>query len=289
MSSSPAASRPSNPDSAAISPTAFYTGYVWYRNGLSHPAFLTKEGERLYRLGQPLMRASRLLGGPTLEGFLLARHRIIDHLLSEAIDSGRVSQVIEIAAGLSPRGWRYTQRYGGRLHYIEADLPGMAARKRHLLEEAGLMGASHRVVDFDALATEGPGSLAAIADTLDRSRGVAIVTEGLLNYLPREAVKGLWQRMSAAMKPFPAGLYLSDIHILEDNRSLFTAAFGAVLSVFVRGQVHVHFRRVDQAEKALRAAGFAKARLISPLGADSPVQDKLQPGARLVRVIEAWN
>jgi O-methyltransferase involved in polyketide biosynthesis len=197
-----ASSRSSSRDSAAISPTAFYTGYIWYRNGLSHPAFLTGEGERLYHLGQPLMRLSRLIGGPTLEGFLLARHRIIDHLLSEAIDSGRVTQVIEIAAGLSPRGWRFTQRYGKALTYIEADLPGMASRKRRLLDEAKLMGPDHRVVDFDALATEGPSSLDAIAQTLDPQQGVAVITEGLLNYLDREAVKGLWQRVASITKDF---------------------------------------------------------------------------------------
>ena len=282
-----ASSRPQGRDSAAISPTAFYTGYIWYRNGLSHPAFLTGEGERLYHLGQPMMRLSRLVGGPTLEDFLLARHRIIDHLLGQAIDSGRISQVIEIAAGLSPRGWRFTQRYGKALTYIEADLPGMAARKRRLLEEAKLMGANHRVVDFDALAVDGPASLDAIAATLDPKAGVAVITEGLLNYLSREAVTGLWQRIATLSRRFPAGLYLSDIHLLDENRNLFTMAFGALLSVFVRGQVHVHFRSADTAQKALLAAGFGNARLISPVGADSPIQDKWQAGARLVRVIDA--
>lgn len=284
-----ASSRPRGRDSAAISPTAFYTGYVWYRNGLSHPAFLTKEGERLYRLGQPLMRASRLIGGPTLEGFLLARHRIIDHLLTEAIDSGQVSQVIEIAAGLSPRGWRFTQKYGKDLTYIEADLPGMAARKRKLLQGANLMGAKHCVVDFDALATEGPASLDAIAASLDPKQGVAVITEGLLNYIDRESVKGLWRRIAALTKRFPAALYLSDIHVLDDNRNLFTATFGAFLAIFVRGQVHVHFRNAGNAEKALRAAGFSRARLISPVGPDSPIQQQWPAGAKLVRVIDARN
>lgn len=284
-----ASSRSKSRDSAAISPTAFYTGYVWYRNGLSHPAFLTSEGERLYRLGQPLMRTSRLLGGPTLEGFLLARHRIMDHLLTEAIDSGKVSQVIEIAAGLSPRGWRFTEKYGKALTYIEADLPGMAARKRSLLEGANLMGPKHRVVDFDALATSGPASLDAIASTLDPKQGVAIITEGLLNYLDRDSVKGLWHRLATLTLRFPAGLYLSDIHVLNDNRSLFTATFGAFLALFVRGQVHVHFRSADKAEKALRAAGFGSARLINPVGPDSPVQETWPNGAKLVRVIEARN
>ncbi len=34
--------------SETISPTAHYTGYVWARNGLSHPEFETIEGRVLF-------------------------------------------------------------------------------------------------------------------------------------------------------------------------------------------------------------------------------------------------
>ena len=44
--------------SNAISPTAHYTGYVWARNGLSHPALSTREGEVLFASLQPAMLAS---------------------------------------------------------------------------------------------------------------------------------------------------------------------------------------------------------------------------------------
>src|SRR5918912_703704 len=126
--------------SDAISPTAHYTGHVWGRNGLSHPELATLEGRVFFDALAPAMLASRAVGGPTLEGLLLARHRIIDELLTEAIEDGRVAQVIEIAAGMSPRGWRFAQRYGERLTYVEADLPAMAARKRQALERMGSLG-----------------------------------------------------------------------------------------------------------------------------------------------------
>src|SRR5436305_4444138 len=88
--------------SDAISPTAHYTGHVWGRNGLSHPKLSTLEGRVLFDTLAPVMVASRALGGPTLEGGLLARHLVIDDLLADAIDSGRVAEVIEVAAGMSP-------------------------------------------------------------------------------------------------------------------------------------------------------------------------------------------
>ena len=90
-----------------ISPTAHSTGYVWARNGLSHPELATREGRVLFEALQPAMLASRATGGPTLESYLLARHRAIDALLERAIEAGEVSQVIEVAGGLSPRGWRF--------------------------------------------------------------------------------------------------------------------------------------------------------------------------------------
>lgn len=137
--------------SDAISPTAHYTGYVWARNGLSHPALVTTEGRALYGALAPIMRASRALRGPSLEGYLLARHGAIDARLEAVIADHGITQVIEIAAGLSPRGWRFAQRHGDRLTYVDADLPAMAARKRRALARIGSFGDHHQVRDLDAL------------------------------------------------------------------------------------------------------------------------------------------
>src|SRR5581483_12014065 len=113
------------------------------------------------------MLASRALGGPTLEQYLLARHRAIDALLEQAIERDGVSQVIEVAAGLSPRGWRFARRYGERLIYVEADLPDMALRKFAALERVGSLGERHRVRAVDAMRDDdGPGSVAAVVAEL---------------------------------------------------------------------------------------------------------------------------
>lgn len=271
--------------SAAISPTAHYTGYTWFHHGLSHEAFATPQGRLLFNGLRPLSLLAQAAGRPTLEGFLLARHRAIDGLLEQAIAEGRVTQVIEVAAGLSPRGWDFKRRHGNRLRYIEADLPDMAERKLQRLEHAGLLSPGHRVVALDALADSGPQSLAALAGRLDPAQGVAIVTEGLLNYFDRESVLGMWRRFAAVLSRFPQGLYLSDLHLASENRGASQRVFGRMLSAFVRGRVHLHFRDVAEAGAELRAAGFAEARLheprqLLPAGAT-------RPGAELVRVVEA--
>lgn len=271
--------------SEAISPTAHYTGYAWFHHGLSHEALVTPQGRLLFNALQPWTRWAQATGRPTVQGFLLARHRAIDGLLEQAIAQGQVTQVIEVAAGFSPRGWDFKRRHGERLRYIEADLPHMAERKLRRLEHSGLLRPGHRVVPLDALSDSGPQSLAALADRLDPAQGVAIVTEGLLNYFGREDVEGMWRRFAAVLSRFPRGLYLSDLHLANHNQGTSQRIFGRLLSTFVRGRVHLHFGDGAAAAQALKAAGFAEARLHDPRQLLQP--GATQPGAELVRVIEA--
>jgi O-methyltransferase involved in polyketide biosynthesis len=269
--------------SARVSPTAHYTGYVWMRNGLSPPALATREGRALYESLRGAMAVSRALGGPTLEAYLVARHRAIDQRLEHAIERGGVTQVIEVASGLSPRGWRFAERYGERLTYIETDLPEMVARKRRALEELGSLGPGHRVAELDALRDRGPGSLADLAGGLDHTTGLAIVTEGLLGYLPSEAVRGLWQRFASVLGEFPSGRYLSDLH-LGGVQTAPIRAFRLVLSAFVRGRVYLHFESPEEARRALAQAGFAKAEVRPAADVTREVRDA---GSRLAHIIEA--
>src|SRR5262245_65061392 len=118
----------------------------------------------------------------------------------------------------------------------------MASRKRDLLATAGLGSDRHRVVDIDALRDDGPGSLTELAAELDPDGGVAIITEGLLNYFSSADVAGMWRRFARTLARFPHGLYLADIYLGEDTRGVFATGFSALLSAFVRGRVYTHFR-----------------------------------------------
>ncbi len=266
-----------------IGPTAHYTGYVWARNGLSHPELATTEGRILFDSLQPAMLASRALGGPTLEDYLLARHRAIDALLERAIERDGIGQVIEVAAGLSPRGWRFAQRYGERLVYVEADLPEMAERKRAALERMGSLGERHRVREVDALRDDdAPGSLQAVLAELHECAGLAIITEGLLGYLPPDTVQGMWRRFATGLGRFSAGRYISDVH-MGGAVTPPVRVFRVLLSGFVRGRVYLHFDGPEDAVAALRDAGFAGAALRGAaeiVGAD-------RGGSGLAHILEA--
>jgi O-methyltransferase involved in polyketide biosynthesis len=270
--------------SDAISPTAHYTGQVWTRNGLSHPALSTREGEFLFVSLQPAMLASRALGGPSLEPYLMARHLAIDARVEQAIESGAATQVLEVAAGLSPRGWRFSERYADRITYVEADLPAMAERKRRALQRIGSLGDHHRVVDLDALKPGGPGSLAALAAELDPTAGLIIVTEGLLGYLSTPDMTALWERFAFVLSGFSAGRYVSDLH-LGDVVTPVIKGFRVLLGAFVRGRVYLHFDSAEQAERALLAAGFRRAQVVRAAAAARSGDG--QGGAGLAHILEA--
>jgi len=246
--------------SGAISPTAHYTGETWVRNGLSHPELATWQG-RLFHDALALPNAaSRMLGGPTLEGLLLARHRIIDALLDDLIEGG-VGQVIEVACGMSPRGWRFGERYGDRITYVEADLPAMAQRKREALARMGSLGDHHRVTDLDVLRDGGPESLEALVETMDPAKGLAIITEGLLVYFDDATVEALWARLARVLQPFSTGVYLSDLRIARPKRGTAERAFELLLGAFVRGKIHPYRGDEADAEIELHAVGFERVRL----------------------------
>ena len=274
--------------SRAISPTAHYTGETWVRNGLSHPQLATWQGRLLHRGFSLPLAASRAFGGPTLDAPLLARHRIIDSILDELIRGG-VSQVVEVACGMSPRGWRFAERFGEQLTYVEADLPGMAQRKRDALARMDSLTDRHRVVGLDVLQAGGPGSLEALVETLDPAEGLAIVTEGLLTYLDDNTVDALWARLAAALGRFDKGVYLSDLRLARPDRGLSERTFDLLLGAFVRGKVHAYRGDEAMAVAALRSAGFAAARLHRgdrhPAAADA----RHDPGAGVLCIVEASN
>ena len=244
--------------SDSITPTALYTGHVWARNGLSSAELETWRGRLMFESLQPVMWARRLLRQGTLEEYLLARHRAIDRLLERAIEERGITQVIEIAAGLSPRGWRFAQRYGARIVYVETDLPEMASSKRRALARMGSLSDGHRVAALDALADSGPLSLGTVAADLDPDRGLAIVAEGLVGYLPREGTEAMWRRFAETLQDFSAASHICHIH-LRDVDALQVELLSLLLSMFVRTRVRADYRDAREVEQVMLRAGFDRA------------------------------
>lgn len=279
-------------DSARISPTAHYTGEVWCRHQLSPAAFGTRFGGALFVATAPLVGAlARVTGGLTLERMLLERHLLLDDLLATAIEQDGVTQVIELAAGMSGRALRMLKRFGDRgLSYIETDLPGMVARKRRAIATLDRpMPPGHRICTLDVFAHDTPDSFeSVVAAYLNTDEPTAIVSEGLVNYFPTAAVEALWQRVAGVLARFGSGHYLSDLHLRDETQAYWpTKLAQRVIEVVARGKVHLHFQDHRDASQALLRAGFSDSMLYRPqehlerLGLDT------RRGPGLVRIVHA--
>ena len=255
-----------NRDKTNISPTAHYTNFVWQRNKLADNRLSTSKGMYLYYLLEPVMMFSKLLNGPTIEEQLITRHILIDNFLQEVIDSGEVSQIIEIASGLSSRGLRFRQKYGDRIVYVESDLLDMIELKTKLIGSS-LDPHYHPLVTIDALQinTSEANSLhnAIRSSNLKLDKGLVIITEGLLNYYNQSDIQIMWKLFAKELGQFNNGYYISTIHLKNSNKFSPHQIFRRILSVFVRGEVFLLFANKAEVESYLKQTGFNSKHILN--------------------------
>jgi O-methyltransferase involved in polyketide biosynthesis len=273
----------SRADSTHISPSAHYTGYVWYRHQLSDAAFATGFGRLVHGLLAPIAWGARVGFGLDIEQMLLQRHVLLDARVTAAIEQRGVRQVVEIACGLSPRGRRFCLRYPA-LRYWEADLPGMAVRKRLLLHGAGWLSGRHQVRSVDILSGQ---SLAALFAGLDRGEPVLVITEGLVNYFEREVVEGFWGELAVQMRGFAAATYLTDLYPdLKEHPRYRQLRWGVgLVGALTRGSYPLHYRNAEEIVEAFGRCGFGRTQVLDP-AEHSEGLPGVTKGA-LVRVVEA--
>ncbi len=278
----------SRASSAHISPSAHYTGYVWYRHQLADPAFVTRFGRWTHGLLRPITWGARVGFGLDVESLLLQRHLLIDARLTQAIEQEGVAQVVEIACGLSPRGRRFTARYP-QLRYLEADLPQMAARKRLLLQGQGWLSGQHQVNSVDILAAQGAGSLASLFAELDPTRPVLVITEGLVNYFELPLIEDFWRRLALELRRFPQATYLTELYPdLQEHPRYRQLRWGVeLIGRLTRGSYPLHYRDAEAIAAGFARCGFARTAILDP-GQQAPALGlPVLRQASLLRVIEA--
>lgn len=277
--------RTARADSAHITPSAHYTGYVWYRHHLAEAPFATAFGRFAHGALAPVNWGARVAFGLDVERFLLQRHLLIDSLLRDAIERRGVRQVVEIACGLSPRGRRFCSRYPD-LRYLEADLPPMAARKRLLLREQGWLDARHQVRPVDILARQGMHDLSALFAGLDREAPVLVITEGLVNYFELPVMEAFWTRLADQLRPFPSATYLTDLYPdLREHPRYRQLRWGIdLVGRLTRGRYYLHYRGDAAIVEGVGDCGFGEVRVHDPKELDGAPQDAWPA---LVRVVEA--
>jgi len=278
-----------NKDTSSISFTALYTGHVWYANGLSAPAFHTRRGSLFYHALAPFEYIGGKIAGGNIRTFLLQRHHLIDHLLRDAIENKGVTQVLEIACGLSPRGYRFREQYPD-LNYVEADLPDMAARKHRLLSTEQRLNDKHRVVPLNIFSTEGVDALETVAGkSFDRSQPLLVITEGLVNYFSLESISPFWTRLQALLSQYPSGTYLTDNYPLFHDHPFHKTmkTLGGMLGAASRSQVSFHFGSDAEAKQQFKDCGFREVTIHNPQDHYHHLPIPHSRGNPFVRIIEA--
>ncbi len=272
-------------DTSSISFTAHYTGYVWHHYGLSGPAFATTRGRVFYTLLLPFESLARCVIGSDIKTTLLQRHFLIDRELETLIATHPDLQILEIACGLSPRGHRFTQKHRG-IHYVEADLPGMVARKQPLLASLHSLSDAHRIVRCNILEKGSDDSLEnVIAREFDPKRPLIIITEGLVNYFDLTTISAVWQRMAAALHSFPLAGYITDVYpeVQGHRFAGVIRASNKSLRVVSRSRFTLHFSSDAEAGRHFAGLGFASVTVLNP-DHEKTAAPAAQGGA-IVRVI----
>lgn len=242
--------------SERISPTALYTCETWARHGRSFPELSLPVGTVFYNSMQLAMMSSKWLGGPTLQDFLLARHDLIDAHLTAQIEKHGIRYVVEIASGFSPRGMRFVKRYSNAIHYLEADLPGVQVIKRERLDKHLKDNPQHKLFSVDVLAEQCQNGLQGVFERIPEGEPVCVISEGLLNYFSLAQVEVLIQALAKQFKSRAGSSYVSDIHLKCQNQGFVAEAFKNLLSIFVRGQVHLHYQDAKELQQAFLSLGM---------------------------------
>lgn len=274
-------------DTSRISISAHYTGYVWYKNGLSDSRFVTPMGFAANILFTPANAILKGLSGSHIDTFLLQRHLMLDHLLCHLIENEGVEQVVEFATGLSPRGFRISEKYP-QISYLETDLPDMAARKAVLLNKLD-RPVRHGIRSCNILDAQGPDSIHNVLKGLDPHKKTVVISEGLVNYFSLPVIREVWSRLAKSLKAFPDAYYLTDLYpnLTEHPSYRYVKIAQKLVGTLTRGDWPLHYNNNEEIKEGFLQDGFNKVNVFDPTSFREKLKLPLDAKESLVRVIQA--
>lgn len=242
-----------------ISFTAHYTGYIWYKMGISHSAFATKQGKVLAAIAHPVESLAEKYIGGSMRTTLKTRHTLLDEHLTELIQLHPDLQVLEIAAGLSPRGWWFRSHFP-QIDYRELDLPAMAVTKQASLKSINVE--SPDVLSADLFTEDFQNAFA----VFDPKRPLVIISEGLINYFDKILLSQLLRSIVNYGKDFKALHYLTDLYPEPVKNKLAHIIWSSskLLKLMSRSAFTFHFVEPTEVEQFFRAAGFGQVKVVQP-------------------------
>lgn len=242
-----------------ISFTAHYTGYIWYQMGISHPLLATSKGKTLAMIAHPIESWGEKYVGGSMRTTLKERHTMLDDRLRQLIEQYPNLQVLEIAAGLSPRGWWFRQHYP-MIDYRELDLPDMANTKQTALKQ--IDGKSPDVLSVDLFTEDFKNAFT----VFDQNRPLIVISEGLINYFTKDLLQQLIQSIALYGKDFKAFHYLTDLYPEPVKNKLAKVIWNSskLLKVMSRSSFSFHFISPEEVRNFIHQAGFKNIQVIQP-------------------------
>ena len=269
-----------------ISFTAHYTGYIWYSMGISHQALATKKGKTLAGLVHPLESWAEKFVGGSMRSTLKQRHSMLDQALEKLIETSPEIQVLEIACGLSPRGWWFRQHYPN-INYRELDLPEMASIKQTALKQ--FEPNSPDVLSADLFTQE----FETVFTVFDPQKPLVIISEGLINYFSKILLSELLSSITSYTQQFNQLHYLTDLYPEPVHHKMAKIIWHSskLLKWASRSAFSFHFITPQEVTTFFSKNGFSQVQVIQPTSYFNPsptsTNDQTQHLGDLVWMIHA--
>jgi O-methyltransferase involved in polyketide biosynthesis len=205
-----------NPLFDPVSPTAKIVGYLRSRDPklrIAEELSMEDEGKRLLAEASPLDDEARDL----MASLFQCRY----HAVNVAVAATGTKQIIELAAGISPRGLQWARTMPETI-YVESDLPALMIRKAKLLRNHILKSptANQGVLHCCSIDVLDSSSWQPAFDAIDRDSRFVIVSEGLLLYFTNSELRQFFQTVRTVLSQYPNAVWITDFVTQENLQDL---------------------------------------------------------------------
>ena len=184
---------------------------------------------------------------------------MIDQYLDQLIAQHPQLQVLEIACGLSPRGWNFRTKHP-EIDYRELDLPDMAKIKTQALKQ--IDPHAPEVLTGDIFTQD----FERIFQSFDPERPLVVISEGLINYFDQPLLNKLLQGITEYGASFQELHYLTDIYPepVKNRLARFIWASSKLLKVMSRSAFTFHFQSPAELQQFFTHTGFEEVKVVQP-------------------------
>jgi len=201
-----------------VSPTAKVVGYLRsLDDSLQLSAELSMESE-----GQQILQDLGITNAET-QSLMAVLFQSRYHAINAIIGQNATAQIIELAAGISPRGIQWSRTTPGTI-YIESDLPQLMIHKAKLVRNClrNETKLSRGLLHCCAVDVLDRNSLQETLKSLDPTQPFTLVTEGLLLYFSETEMKQFWENIASILGAFPNASWVADLVTQHDLQQMFT-------------------------------------------------------------------